>query len=207
MDWELFQTVERESDLFEYPTRLLLTGTSNSGKSHFLELLVRKHHERWFKIVLSGTPNKLLEFEETKGKTILHNDDENPIYDPLKNHDEIDIRNHPNQGILVIYDDLMRQCHASSIISDVFSKGRHKSVSIILVMQSYFPASGDKSYYPSIKNNTNVQIFFKMRNMGELSLIARRVEYDKSGQAFFINIMKNEVQKKKWIHCFISRRI
>ena len=41
-----------------------------------------------------------------------------------------------------------------------------------------------------------------MRNIGEVSLIARRVEYDKSGQDFFINIIKTEVQRKK--HGYIA---
>ena len=87
---------------------------------------------------------------------------------------------------------------------NIFTRGRHKKISVILLMQSYFPtSSGSRSLYPMIRNNTSVQIFCKMRNIGELNLIARRLEYDCASQQFLINLFKEEIQNKRYGYVII----
>ena len=73
----------------------------------------------------------------------------------------------------------------SSLVSNIFSKGRHLNISVILVLQSYFPQSIGRSLVPQIKNNSNVQILFKLRNKSEMKIIAKKLESTKAGQTFF----------------------
>ena len=88
----------------------------------------------------------------------------NPIWNPFTNIDESEV-NLDNRGILLVIDDLMTEAWHSSLVSDIFSKGRHLNVSVILILQSYFPQSSTKRLMPQIKDNRCVQILFKLRVM------------------------------------------
>ena len=192
------QTVELDSELFSQPERLIVTGCSNSGKSFLVENLVRKYHENFYKIVVNGPKNKLFHFEETKLKTFHYENEHQKLYNPMIEVDELDLKNNAGKQLLCIYDDMLEYVHCSEIIANQFTRGRHKMVSTILVMQSYFPTSSSKTLYPMIRNNSSVQIFCKMRNIGELNLIAKRIEYDRASQQFLLNLFKEEVQHKKY---------
>ena len=175
------ENIDLYHNLFDNPERILLSGSSNSGKTHLLERLIKKYSKSFYRIVVSGPKNRLFDFDETKGKIELFNTEGNNLYDPLSDVDSFDLKKHGDQQLLAIYDDLMSECHSSDIISNIFSKGRHKNISVILLMQSYTPqSSSKKSVYPQIRANSSVQIFTKMRSHGEISLISRRLEYDKN---------------------------
>ena len=193
---ESIENIDLYHNIFDNPERLLISGSSNSGKTHLLENLIRKYHHRFYRIIVSGPKNRLFEFEETKKKTELYSTDGSNLYNPLLDIDSFDVKKHGDLQCLAIYDDMMSECHSSDVISNVFSKGRHLNISICLLMQSYTPqSSSKKSVYPQIKNNSTIQIFTKMRSQGEINLIARRLEYDKPSQMFFSNIIREQVQK------------
>ena len=183
---------------FDNCERVIFTGASNTGKTYLMEQLIRRYHDRFYKIVVSGCKNKLFDFPETRFKTELYNGDSTTIFNPLTDIDEYDLKKHKTRQMLVIYDDLMQEVHTSSVISDVFSKGRHKNVSIVLLLQSYFPVGAGRSVYPQIKSNSTLQIFTKLRSQGEIGLIARRLEYTKPSQLFFCNLIKSQVQNQRY---------
>ena len=198
------KTVELESELFSEPERIIITGCSGSGKTFFIEQLVRRYHTNFYKIVVNGPKNKLFHFDETKAKTVHYENEIQKIYNPMIEVDEIDLKQNEGKQLLCIYDDMLEYVHCSDIIANIFTRGRHKKISVILLMQSYFPtSSGSRSLYPMIRNNTSVQIFYKMRNIGELNLIARRLEYDRASQQFLINLFKEEIQNKRYGYVII----
>ena len=200
---ESLQTVELDSHFFSQPERVIVSGCSGSGKSFLIENLVRKYHNHFYKIVVNGPKNKLFDFEETKDKTFHYENEHERLYNPMKEVDEIDMKKHGDKTLLCIYDDMLEHVHSSEIIANIFCRGRHKNISIFIIMQSYFPTGGSKTLYPMIKNNSSVQIFCKMRNIGELNLIARRIEYDRSSQQFLLNLFKEEVQHKRYGYIFV----
>ena len=188
--------------IFNEPERLLVFGTSNSGKSYLVEKLVQKHAHRFHKIVISGNRNRLLDFPETKKKTQLYqgNHYDEGIYDPLSNMDHYQLNKLKQQDkqLLVIYDDLMEAVFKSSVISKLYSRGRHLGISIIVIMQSYFPTGAGKNLFPQIKNNSTIQIFTKMRSECDKNNIAQRLESGKVAREVFNAIFKKTVQEVKF---------
>ena len=87
-------------------------------------------------------------------------DDGDDDVDDDDGDDESDDDGDEGRGSLIIIDDLMSDAYNSQVVNDIFSKGRHRNISIILVLQSYFPAGSGKSLIPQIKNNATIQIFF-----------------------------------------------
>ena len=75
--------------IFGDTDRVLLCGSSRTGKTFLMETLVRRHIERFYRIVLCGNRNRLLEFEETKGITEYYqgNTENCGIFDPFSQLD------------------------------------------------------------------------------------------------------------------------
>ena len=160
--------------------------------------MIKKYHKRFYRIVISGEPNKLLDFEETKHITTHYKNKNNPIYDPFSDLDDVEMKNNGDKQILTIYDDLMEFGLNSLTISNQFSRGRHKGISTIFILQNYYPNLVSKSFLPMLRNNSSIQIFCKMRSVSEINMIARGIEFDKKSQQFFINLLKNVVQNTKY---------
>ena len=61
--------LEETDFIFEKPERIIVTGSSNTGKTHLVEELVKKHIDKFYRIVICGNRNRLLDFLETSHKT------------------------------------------------------------------------------------------------------------------------------------------
>ena len=186
-----YKNLEIDSEIFQGSSRIILLGGSHCGKTYFLQKLVLRHEKQFRKIIICGTPNDLLKYPETRGKTELHSG----IYDPFN---EIADECEDGRQILIVYDDLMSEAYNSQIVNNLFSKGRHYNISTVLVLQSYFPSGSGRSILPMVKNNASLQIFFRLRNQAEMSLVAKKLEFDKKSQQFFLDLIQREVCGKKY---------
>ena len=186
-----YKSLNIDSEIFCGSSRLLIIGGSHSGKTYFVQKLVLRHHDKFKKIVICGTPNLLLQYSQTKDKTKIYD----TIQNPFKEQDDDD---DDKRSSLYIIDDLMSEAYNSQVVNDIFSKGRHHNISIILILQSYFPTGSAKSLIPQIKNNATIQIFFRLRNQSELVLAAKKLEFDKKSQEFFLDLIKREVCEKRY---------
>ena len=94
--------------LFQKTFRLLIFGSSDTGKSFLIQNLIRSHHDKFHKIVVCGAKNELLNYPETKDKTFFHRPktEEDLIYDPFSEIEELNLGNCEGKQILCIYDDL-----------------------------------------------------------------------------------------------------
>lgn len=195
LDADQFKDIDIECEIFQRPERILAWGGSYSGKSHMIYNLILRHHKKFKKIILCGAKSPLLTHPETRSKTIFYEDDERPIYDPWASPDDLPS---DSRQTLLILDDMMEYAFSSPIVSRLFSRGRHINYSVIVVFQSYHPQGSSKSLVPMLKNNSSIQIFFKLRNRGEMRLISRKVEHHKSGQNFFDTIVEREIYQKRF---------
>ena len=186
--------------LFQKPFRLLIFGSSDTGKSHLIQNLIRLHHNKFHKIILSGIKNQLLYYPETKNKTVYHPDtgNEESIFNPFPVIEELQEGNSNNKQILCIYDDLLEYVFKSAIISKLFSKGRHKNLSVIVVLQSYFPKYTGINFSTQIKNNSSIQIFTRSSSMSEVSAIASRLEFGNKNKTFFLSLYKKLIQSRRY---------
>ena len=193
LDADQFKDIEIECEIFNRPERCLIYGGSFSGKSHMVTNLVLRHQEKFEKIIICGAKNDLLTHPKTKNKTTFYENDDNPIYDPFEEP-------HSKGGgqTLLILDDLMSEVYHSQLVSKIFSKGRHLNLSVIVILQSYYPQGSSKSLVPMLKNNASIQIFFKLRNRGEMKLIAKKFEHGKKKQDFFYAIVEKEIYQKRY---------
>ena len=91
---------------------------------------------------------------------------------------------------------MMNAVSDSSMISEIYCRGRHLRLSIVILSQAYFPKPG--KFFSVIKSNSTIQIFFRMGNQSEINLIGQRLECTKQGQLFFINLIKKFVHSKKY---------
>ena len=190
--------LERSDFLFEKPERIIVTGSSATGKTFLVEQLVKKHNDKFYKIVICGNRNRLLEFSETACKTIHYKSDSDPIFNPFTEVDSYQVKLNKGKQLLIILDDLMEHIYQSSIVSKIFSAGRHIQVSCLILCQSFFPSGSGKSLYPQIKNNSSVFIFTKLRSKNQIANISRHLEDDKKSQKFFVELYKQQVQSRKY---------
>ena len=194
------ETVDlEESDfIFEKPERVIVSGSSNSGKTYLVEQLVKKHTDKFYKIVICGNRNRLLDFPETACKTSLHKSDGDPIYNPFTEINSYELKLNKKKQFLLILDDLMEVVYQSAIVSKIFSAGRHFQISCIILCQSFFPSGSGRNIYPQIKNNSSIFIFTKLRSKNQIGNISRHLEDDRKSQKFFVELYKKIVQAKKY---------
>ena len=189
--------------IFGDSDRIIVCGSSRTGKTYLVESLVKKYAHRFYKIVLCGNKNRLLDFSETKHMTEYYGGDNDDcgIYNPFREMDTYDLkknRSDNNKTLLVIYDDLMETVYKSPTISKLFSKGRHYGISAIVLLQGYFPTGSGTNLWPQIRNNSTIQIFTKARSHSEIGNIAGRLEYGKKHKDFFVSLYKKLVQDKRF---------
>ena len=144
----------------------------------------------------------MLQYPETKNITELYHGGggsiENDIYNPFLVMDSHDEQKYGSRQLLIILDDLQEHIYKSQLVSQIFSKGRHLNISVIIILQSYFVSGSGTNILPQIKSNSTLQIFTKHRSMNEVSTIASRLEYDKSAKSKFVNLFKQTVQDKRF---------
>ena len=190
--------VEPSDFIFEKPERLIVTGSSNTGKSFLVEQLVKKHVDKFYKIVICGNRNRLLDFPETACITSHYKSDSEPIFNPFTEIDSYQVKLNKGNQFLLIIDDLMEIVYQSAVVSKIFSAGRHLQTSVILLCQSFYPSGAGKNIYPQIKNNSSVFIFTKLRSKNQIANISRHLQEDKKSQKFFVELYKKHVQSKKY---------
>merc|ERR1712215_157489 len=163
-----------------------------------VEQLVKKNAEKFYKIVICGNRNKLLDFPETACKTSLYKPDGDPIYNPFTELNAYEVKLNKKRQFLLILDDLMEIVYQSPIVSKIFSAGRHYQISCIILCQSFFPSGKGTNIYPQIKNNSSIFIFTKLRSKNQIGNISRHLEDDRKSQKFFVDLYKKVVQEKKY---------
>ena len=169
-----------------------------------IQNLIRSHHDKFHKIVVCGAKNELLNYPETKDKSFFHRPktEDDLIYDPFSEIEELNQGNCEGKQILCIYDDLLEYVFKSHIVSKLFSRGRHENLSCVVILQSYFPKYKGVNLSTQIKNNSTIQIFTRSSSMSEVYAIASRLEFDKKHKTLFLSLYKKTCPDKKiWLPC------
>jgi len=158
---------------FKHPFSMLVVGPTQSGKTHFVEQMLTSN---------------LMEFPANKDVQVtwFYNQWQ-PRYKRLKKElgaqitfeqglpdwsDTLEEIN-PKMSHVLVFDDLMSQAVDSPILSRLFTQGRHRNASVILLMQNMFPKG---KYNTDISRNAQYLVLFRSPNdRKQVDIIAERI--------------------------------
>ena len=170
-------------DIFNLPARLLISGCSGSGKSFFISRLLRKYRSYFTQIIVIGS-----NLENCEDLQIKRDDTFNPLVDDF------------DGSILVIYDDIILNKKLISNAADIFCRGRHLKISIIVLSQNLF---FNCKFFRVISLNASHIVLFRMRDLNQISCFGKTF-LSKNEVGKFIILYKKVVLKQKYSYILID---
>ena len=158
---------------FQHPSMMMVVGPTQSGKSYFVEQLLSSK-----RIKYPSSKTKRIQWFYTQWQ---------PLYDRLQSalgksitftqglpsvNDNLEDINDKVHNLWVL-DDLMDEAVRSPIISQLFTRGRHRNLSVILLLQNMFPKG---KFNKSISRNAQYMVLFRSpSDRKQMDIIAERI--------------------------------
>ena len=143
---------------FQHPYSMMVVRPSQCGKTHFVhQLLTRKciayPEKKTVRVVwcYSQWQPKYDEIERGLGSKIRFFQGVPELEDDLS---EIKTSKHT----IIVLDDLMAEAKDSPVVSKLFTQGRHRNASVILLLQNMFPKG---KYNTDISRNATYKVLFR----------------------------------------------
>lgn len=189
MDQNKFFNLQ-DVNIFANPSRIIIAGYSNSGKSEMCKKLILKYEKQFDHIIYCGVDSHELQNSNIKHKFQTYNH----IVNPFDHVELID------RGLLIVIDDLFEEAINTKSIVDTFTKGRHKKISVVFITQNIF-ANG--KYSRSIALNTSHFILMRNRDLAQVENIGRQV-YGKGKSGILVEIYKKALSYNKYGYLLID---
>ena len=176
---------------FRHKFSLLVVGPTQSGKTYFVQQILKHNrivYEEKTSIHISWYYNQWQEcYEELKkslGKSIRFGRG-----GPELSKDLCEIN--PRYNNIIILDDLMAEATDSPVVSRLFTQGRHRNASVILLLQNMFRKG---KYNADISRNAQYLALFRSpSDRKQIGIIAERM-FDKN-RVHFMNAYYKETEK------------
>ena len=176
---------------FRHKFSLLVVGPTQSGKTYFVQQILKHNrivYEEQKSIRIFWYYNQWQEcYEELKtslGKSIRF---ERGVPELSEDLSEIN----PRYKNIVIPDDLMAEATDSPVVSRLFTQGRHRNASVILLLQNMFPKG---KYNTDISRNAQYLVLFRSpSDRKQIGIIGERM-FDKN-RVHFMNAYYKETEK------------
>ena len=144
---------------------MLLSGSRRTGKTTFVKTLLLKNRQfilptiEWI-IWIAPTRQEdvVTELEQTLGNVTYVNG--------LPDEDIVEFVQTQMGRKLIVLDDLMEEAGARKDVKNLFTRGRHEDISVILLSQNDFHSS---KHYLEMSRNTDYPVIF--RNIRNASII------------------------------------
>ena len=164
--------VNQEDLEFKHPFSMLISGSRETGKTHFTKQLILKQKQfiskpidsiHWF--APSRQHEIIDELKASFENFFFHNG--------LPKEDITEfLQSFPGSKLIVI-DDLMEEAGQRKDVKHLFTRGRHENISVILLSQNDFHQS---KHYLEMSRNTDYPVIFKnVRNAANISIFARQM--------------------------------
>ena len=143
---------------FQHPYSMIVVGPSQCGKTHFVHQLLT---------------HKCTVYPDKKSVLVVWCYNQwQPKYNEIKRdlrgkirfaqglpHVEEDLSNINNsRHTIIVLDDLMAEAKDSPVVSKLFTQGRHRNASVILLLQNMFPKG---KYNTDISRNATYKVLFR----------------------------------------------
>ena len=176
---------------FRHKFSLLVVGPTQSGKTYFVQQILENKrivYEEQKSIRILWYYNQWQEcYEKLKkslGKSILF---ERGVPELSEDLCEVNAR----YNNIIILDDLMAEATDSPVVSQLFTQGRHRNASVILLLQNMFPKG---KYNTDISRNSQYLALFRSpSDRKQIGIIAERM-FDKN-RVHFMNAYYKETEK------------
>ena len=176
---------------FRHKFSLLVVGPTQSGKTYFVQQILKHNrivYEEQKSIRIFWNYNQWQEcYEKLKkslGKSIRF---ERGV--PELSEDLCEIN--PRYNNIIILDDLMAEATDSPVVSRLFTQGRHRNASVILLLQNMFPKG---KYNTDISRNAQYLALFRSpSDRKQIGIIGERM-FDKN-RGHFMNAYYKETEK------------
>ena len=120
-----------------------------------------------------------------------------PDYDADDLHD----LNKKRKNTVIIIDDLMEEAKDSKLVSKLFTQGRHRNVSVILILQNAFPKG---KFNTEISRNAMYMVLFRSpADQEQIKRVGQRMFPNSNDQ--FMDIYRGETDKA-YGHIFIDNK-
>ena len=158
-----FVEVSEDSiDVFSRAARVLIAGGSDSGKSFLATKLILKYHKKFEVILICGIAHHELQTHpEISSKIVVSEEIVSPVNYKTKDSDRV----------LFVLDDCYNTALSSELVSNLFTRGRHVGVSLILVVQNIYSKG---KFARDITLNCTHIILLKIRDLQQIQVIARQ---------------------------------
>ena len=179
----------------KHPSKILIYGPSNSGKSTFVEkllLYMKELFDIYFDKIFYISENYFPKFQYIHGRFINKLKDINKEFlDKLDN----------NQNKLIIIDDKMHSATNDILISDLFTKlSHHKNITVIMLVQNLFPKS---KYMRDIStNSTYIVLMSNPRETLQIKTLSSQI--DGTNSNFIFNCYKDATKDKPFSYLFLD---
>lgn len=171
---------------FKWPFRIIISGSSGSGKSVLLGEILKEREK-----IIDQKIDRIVYCAKFKTSVpVLLRDDKNIIFHEGLPTEEM-IENDSGEKVLFCLDDLLETAFSSDIVSRLYTQGRNRNLSCILITQNLFPR------YPNARNislNANYIIVFRnLRDSSSISHLAKQICPGNSKA--FSNIFTNSINR------------
>lgn len=164
--------VVEEELAFKHPFSMLLSGSRRTGKTIFVKTLLLKNKAfiapkiDWiFWFAPTRQDDVLSKLEQTLGNVTFVNG--------LPDEDIVEFVQTQMGRKLVVLDDLMEEAGTRKDVKNLFTRGRHEDVSVILLSQNDFHQS---KHYLEMSRNTDYPIIFRnIRNASVINTYAKQM--------------------------------
>ena len=172
---------------FKHPFSMLVVGPTSCGKTHFVRKVLETPELKPFEVEWCyNQPQKEYEdYAVRRGNVRMKKG--LPDYDVDDLHD----LNKKNRKTVIVIDDLMEEAKDSKLVSKLFTQGRHRNVSVILILQNAFPKG---KFNTEISRNAMYMVLFRSpADREQIKRVGQRMFPTRNDQ--FMNIYRLETEK------------
>ena len=171
------------------PSRVIIAGYSNSGKSYICTKLIEKYHQEFSHVVICGVEKHVLQHRFPEDYITVSRE----IIDPLQFQ-------RGDEAILFVLDDTFMEAINSKIVVESFTKGRHSNLSVILVSQNIF---GQGKYSRTIALNASHFILTRNRDICQIETLFRQL-FGKKRVQDAIDVYRKAVYSRPFAYLLID---
>ena len=183
----------READLFVQPSRIIIAGYSNSGKSMLCQNIVKRYHDRFHTILWCGVAEHALQTHAVIGRKLRVSKE---ILNPFEYSDSVV----EGEGLLFILDDLFIEASDNRFVTETFTAGRHSNISVIFITQNIFHSG---KFSRNISLNCSQYILMKNRDIGQIEIIGRQL-FGRKKSSDFVEIYKRALSYNKYGYLLVD---